>query len=163
MTKPQGWPNESARHALASKGIKTSPDGKILNPSKGHRFKKEPMIPEDQNFEFWLDTEAQIYVPSTTDVGEPISDEEFRERIRNVQDEFTQKFEGTTTFLGEGTYISDDNEFIEEDVAIVEVHMTEEDWEDNKRKILRWLEDKQDEWEQESISFELEGNLTFIE
>ncbi len=165
--KNRGWFNDRYEHALAGAGYKPRNKTKQkINPEVA--LQKTPARGKDKEDEknddrFWLDKEAKIYIPSTDDTDKEISDKRFEQRIKNAQEEFSEKFGGTTTFLGKGTYISDAGDFVKEDVAVMQVNMTEESWNKQKNNIYEWLEKKQEKWGQESVSFEFEGDLTFIE
>lgn len=176
MKNQKGWFNERERHRLSAYGIKTTKDDrKQIKPNDGFKRIKVSKAKGKENDDgddddddgdgrFWLEKNASIYIPSTVDENKPISDEEFQKRIENVQKEFTKMFGGITTFLGNGTYVSEDTgNFIKEDVAVVEVFMDEDKWEKMKDDIYDWLEEKQKEWRQDSIGFEFKGNMTFIE
>lgn len=168
-SKNKGWFGESLRHRLASLGYKTtvpdSPEKRkdIVFQKKDMTSKGKSKDDEEDDDRFWLEREAKIYIPSTDDTKRQISDERFEKRIKEAQQEFTKEFGGSTTFLGEGTYISDAGDFVKEDIAVMQVNMSKDDWNQEKENIYEWLEEKQKEWGQESLSFELEGNLTFIE
>lgn len=161
--KGKGWHGDIPQHRLAGRGIKTVHEGKKPPKTDGNTQKIKKVAKGRADDRFWLGREIEIYVPSTQDVDEDLTDEEFRQRIKNVQQEFSEEFGGTTTFLGDGTYVDQETgDLIEEHVAVVEVHMSDEDWQDKKEDIFEWLEKKKEQWEQQAISFEFEGDLTFV-
>lgn len=164
------WKNEPIRHALASKGIKTKINGKPIEVDKTDIIpvEKDGLISygiADVDLED-VDKELMgaLYVPSTCDLNVPIDDKEFQSRIDEARQKFSEKFGGTTTLMGVGTYLpaNDDDDLVVEDVAIVKFGMEEEEFEKNKEEIKKWIWNKKDEWGQESITFEYQNMLKFI-
>lgn len=150
-------------------GVPDSEDCEPFNPMKqGPEHNNPPEIKPQQpqnsndNDRFWLKNQIKIYVPSTNANDEKISEEAFRRRIRNTQREFTDRFGGSTTVEGVGTWMND-NTMVREDVAVVSIHMTPEDWEEKKEMIFEWVKKKQEKWGQDAVSLEHENNLTFVE
>lgn len=164
-TLPSGKTVNVRSHTRRQK-MRVGKNENIPNPSGEYqkpRPIKKPQEKKENEKRFWLEEEATIYVPSTRNGDEKISKKEFEKRIKNTQEEFTKRFGGTTTFKGYGTYVDNEGEVIEEKVAVVEFHMSKGDWEDNKEDIYKWLDKKQEEWGQESVAFEYEDNMTFVE
>lgn len=111
----------------------------------------------------WLDTRLVVYVPSTYH-NKKISDKEFDARIKETADYITRLFKGTTRFRAKGTYASGKNNgVVEEQVSTIESYATKESWEEHQKEFYDWLHDKRIEWGQESIAFEKETDMTFIE
>jgi len=105
--------------------------------------------------------EISIYVPSTDNLNEPITEGEFKDRIKETQMAMTKHF-GGTTMHGIGTYLSEGGSYVKEDVAVVDVKMTYEKWLKHKDDVYAWLRKKSKEWGQEAIAFEYGAEMQFI-
>lgn len=110
----------------------------------------------------WLDTRLVVYVPSTY-YDKKISDREFNERIKETANYLTRLFKGTTRFRARGTYEGDKTKVVEERVSTIESYATKESWEKHRGEFYDWLHKKRVEWGQESLAFEKETDMTFIE
>lgn len=119
---------------------------------------------EKLNESFALPIEMAVYVPSTKGANEKISDAEFRERIEETEKYLSSKFGGFSKVDIDGGYVSDEKGLIKENVAKVVAFSQDEDFLSNKlprliQRITLWC----DEWTQESIGFEIEGDLFYID
>ena len=102
--------------------------------------------------------ELKIYVPSTSDYGEWVGAEEFRNRVEEVQSFLSKLYGGYTSLSGSGGYMSDIYDLIEEPVVVVSTFASNEDYEKTLGSLEDFLRDKQHEWGQEVIGFEFEND-----
>lgn len=119
---------------------------------------------EKLNESFALPIEMAVYVPSTKGANEKISNAEFRERIEETEKYLSSQFGGYSKVDIDGGYVSDEKGLIKEDVAKVVAFAQDEDFLTNRlprliKRITLWCED----WTQESIGFEIEGDLFYID
>jgi hypothetical protein len=109
-----------------------------------------------------LPLECVVYVPSTTGVDERISDEEFRARRDETARMLVSLFGGCRESIVNGRYVDDAGEVVLEEVAAVTGFGEAEDYSSKRQQFLDWLLAKKQEWGQESIGFEFEGDLWYI-
>ncbi|NBX74542.1 MAG: hypothetical protein EBQ89_09640 [Alphaproteobacteria bacterium] len=113
---------------------------------------------------FALPIEIAVYVPSTKGADQSISENEFNDRIRETEQYLSELFGGYSKVDIDGGYVSQEKGLIKEDVAKVVAFSQDEDFLTNKlprlvQRIVLWC----GEWTQESIGFELEGDLFYID
>jgi hypothetical protein len=139
------WYNDSRRHALARRGIRTATHEKpvLKAPLEGQTTK--------------LPIQISIVVPST-EYDKKISSREFQERIKATSKELSDRFGGDTSIRAKGDYTSD-GKLITEDVVVIEASMTEKDYLKNKSSLERFIKEKKKDWEQESIGYTFEGDF----
>jgi hypothetical protein len=113
--------------------------------------------------EFMFDTNFIVYVPSTTDVGTKISEKELEGRVDLVKNYFAELFGGFTETEADGGYKSNDGRIITEDIVKVSVFATSDDWENKEQEVVDKIKSWAKEWGQESIGFEYEGDLYYID
>lgn len=140
------WRNESRRHSLASRGIKTT-------TSKKEIMIKAPL----QTKATKLPIQFSIHVPST-EYDKKISSEAFNNRVKETAKELSEKFGGDTAIRGKGDYTSE-GKLIREDVVIIESSMTKKDYKKNKKAIEELIKQKRKDWEQESIGYSFEDDF----
>jgi hypothetical protein len=109
-----------------------------------------------------LSVEMAVYVPSTTDADVPLPTDEVNRRVAETQTFLASLFGGHTTVAGKGGYVSDVKGLIAETVVKVTAFASEEDWAKHRPSVEKWLSDKAKEWGQETIGFELEGDLKLV-
>lgn len=119
---------------------------------------------EKLNESFSLPIEMAVYVPSTKGADEKISDAEFRQRIEETERYLSSQFGGFSKVDIHGGYVSQEKGLIKEDVAKVVAFAQDEDFLTNRlprliKRITLWCDD----WTQESIGFEMEGDLFYID
>ena len=119
---------------------------------------------EKLNASFVLPIEIAVYVPSTKGADEIIDQNEFRNRILETEKYVSDLFGGYSKVDIDGGYVSETKELIKEDVGKVVAFSQDKDFLSNKlprliKRITMWC----DEWTQESIGFELEGDLFYID
>ena len=81
-----------------------------------------------------------VYVPSTKNVSEKISDAEFKKRVGEAKNFLNRAFGGTTTVKGVGSYTAE-NGLVQENVALVETFTKKKDYNANDLKIKKGLKD----------------------
>ena len=111
---------------------------------------------------FELPLELVVYVPSTTTADRKISDEEFEHRIDYVETYLSDLFGGYSATEVEGGYVSDEKGLIQEDVMKVTAFGQVDNFEDKFNQLLHQVKMWCEEWGQESIGFEFEGDLFYI-
>jgi len=155
----KGWVRESQRHSLASKGIKT----KGTFGARGVETEgiSVPVI-DGYGQTFKLPIEQIVYVPSTTFNNEPISSEEFSRRIEEVKSFLFNLFGGYTAVVGEGGFRSKTGDVVDESVVRVISYTDREGYENHQKHLFEFLKEKQKEWGQESMGYEVEGDLFYL-
>jgi hypothetical protein len=113
--------------------------------------------------EFKFDKNFVIYVPSTSNVGDKISEEELESRVKEVENYVANEFGGYTETETDGGYKSQSGEIIEEDIVKVSVFANEKDWSKNEAKVVSKVKEWARKWGQEAIGFEYEGDLYYID
>jgi hypothetical protein len=108
-----------------------------------------------------LPLECVVYVPSTQG-DEAIPPEEFARRRNETAAMLVRLFGGCRETTGTGRYRSRDGEIVAEEVAVLTGFGDADDYEHKRRELLEWLLDKRDEWGQEALGFEFEGDLWYL-
>ena len=132
-----------------------SPNGKSYDSdyyAKGGALSKE----------FKFDKNFIIYVPSTSNVGKPISKEELDKRVDEVEKFVANKFGGYTETETDGGYKSNSGKIIEEDIVKVSVFAKAMDWLKNENSVISKVRSWAKKWGQEAIGFEYEGDLYYV-
>lgn len=114
-------------------------------------------LPMDADEVNQLPVQLSIAVPSTDDDGQ-ITRDEFEERINNTKKWFDERFGGDTTIRAVGGFLQDD-ELIEEPVALVESSMAMDTYEKHKDDFGDFVKKKKQQWEQNSILYQIEGRV----
>jgi len=113
------------------------------------------------NFE--LPFEMAVYVPSTKNIDDIISKDEFTRRIKEVETFVSKVFGGFSTDRVDGGFFSDDKKkLVREDVAKVYVFGSEDDFENKFNQLIKKLKQWGKAWSQESMGFEFEGDLYYV-
>jgi len=108
-----------------------------------------------------LPLECVVYVPSTQG-DDTVDAEEFTRRRNEAATMLVTLFGGCRETMGMGRYRSRDGEIVAEEVAVLTGFGDSEDYERKRRELLEWLLDKRDEWGQEALGFEFEGDLWYL-
>ena len=108
-----------------------------------------------------LPVECVVYVPSTN-FAQKISRRRFRERIQKTAEELASLFGGCRETIATGRYVDRRGELIEEQVAVLVGYGQGDRYLEKREMFLDWLLKKKQEWRQESIGFEFEGDLWYI-
>lgn len=108
-----------------------------------------------------LEKQMAITIPSTKEFDKPLTKPEMQKRIKEVRDFFTEKFHGTTRIRGIGSYEGEQG-IVDEDVVVVEAFADAPDWQKMKTDVAKFVLDKRKEWSQESVAYELEGDMYLV-
>ena len=106
-----------------------------------------------------LSKNIKIYVPSTVDVDKKI------DTSKNVDETLTMlsnKFGGSTSTKGTGTWVTNDNKLVKEDVTICESYCTGSDLANSINDVIEYCNKLKSELNQEAISLEVNSELYFI-
>lgn len=112
---------------------------------------------------FRLPFQLSVYVPSTEGVDRKISQEEFDDRIEEVERFLSFTFGGYSQVDVNGGYISNNNELVKEEIGRVTAFCGVQNFTENVIKVLQKIVDWCGKWTQESIGFEFEGDLYYID
>ena len=109
--------------------------------------------------QFYLEDVVKIYVPSTYNVDQPIDNTPY---VNKSLEEFSKMFGGATAIDGTGSWLSDDDQLITENVTIV--YSFAEDLDKNKiNRVVAYAKSLKEEMKQSSVSLEVNGKMYFIE
>lgn len=111
---------------------------------------------------FQLPLEMVIYVPSTQDVDKVISVDKMDKRVDEVKIYLANKFGGYTSADKLGGFVDSTGNLVNEDVVQVTSFSTKEAYAKNKEELINQLAKWGEEWGQESIGFEFEGDLMYV-
>lgn len=112
---------------------------------------------------FTLSHNITFYVPSTQNVSEVISPDEFGDRVKETANFLTDLFGGASVETIQGYYKAHDQSYVVEDVKKVISGASDEQLQNNSTKILNYVKNKVREWSQESIIIEIDGKKLFID
>lgn len=112
---------------------------------------------------FELPLELSVYVPSTREASQIISKRDYNQRIEEVQRFLADLFGGFSSVSVEGGYVSSDKGLIQEDVTRVIAFASRVDFEKKLDTLLKQIVEWCAKWSQESIGFEFEGDLFYID
>jgi len=111
---------------------------------------------------FHLPIETAVYVPSTNKSQNKISKQGLNKRVNIVRKDLSQRYGGYTSVKGVGGYIMKNGKLVKEDMVKVTAFTTRKSFNQNKtpikKKIVKW----KNQWGQESIGYEHEGDLYYI-
>ena len=108
-----------------------------------------------------LPLECVVYVPSTR--GDRVIDAaEFAARRDETADVLVSLFGGCRESMATGRYRADDGTIVAEEVAVLTGFGDADDYERKRQELLAWLIDKREDWEQEALGFEFEGDLWYL-
>ena len=110
-----------------------------------------------------LPLEVSVYVPSTREASQIISKREYNQRIEEVQRYLADLFGGFSSVSVEGGYVSSEKGLIHEDATRVVAFASREGFEKKLDTLLKQIVDWCAKWSQESMGFEFEGDLFYIE
>ena len=112
---------------------------------------------------FNLPLEVAVYVPSTKDADEAISEEEFESRVESVQKYLSDLFGGFSSNDVDGGYMSQEKGLITEEVYKVISFAQRDGFSSKMEKLVVQIKKWAKDWEQESIGLEFEGDLFYID
>ena len=110
-----------------------------------------------------FDIEQSILVPSTTSADKLVSPTTMKRRIRNVRKFLSKKYGGYTSTKGMGGYVSEQKGLIKEPVVKVTSFATKKAFKRGKQDTLQRISKWAKTWGQESVGYEHEGGLYYIE
>lgn len=111
---------------------------------------------------FHLPLEMVVYVPSTQDVDKVISVDEMQNRVNEVKEYLASKFGGYSATDKLGGFVDSTGKLVNEDVVQVTSFSTKEAYEEHKEELIQQLSKWGQEWGQEAIGFEFEGDLMYV-
>jgi hypothetical protein len=163
----KGWRNESLRHGLSAKGIKTSQRSLKVGYTKFSTYsKKEADKYNKQQQEYSqrksaLDEQGNDYsigiiIPSTKNGNEKISNKEFISCVNEAKAEMSKKYGGTTSIDEVGSYVLEDGKLVEEKGVIVTSSTNKEKFDAHKDDMLKYAQTKGRKWTQESMAVTVE-------
>lgn len=103
-----------------------------------------------------------VYVPSTDKANERVSKGSFGKRIDEVQETLSRMFGGFSSTDLEGGYMSNEKGLIQENVARVSSFGSEQDVKAKFKELIATIKSWCDMWGQESMGFEIEGDMFYI-
>ena len=112
---------------------------------------------------FNLPLEVAVYVPSTKDADQSISEDEFEDRVESVQKYLSNLFGGFSANDVDGGYMSQEKGLITEEVFKVISFAQRDGFSSKMEKLVVQIKKWAKDWEQESIGLEFEGDLFYID
>ena len=109
-----------------------------------------------------LPIETAVVIPSTKNGTTPISKTQFNKRIKESELELAKMFEGYTKVETVGGYTNKDGKLVNEAGVKITVFTKPELLIKKKVAFRNWLLEKQEQWTQDDLAFEIEGDLYFI-
>ena len=110
-----------------------------------------------------LPMELAIYVPSTDKANIIISKKDFQNRIEEVERFLSDLFGGYSAVSVDGGYVSEDKGLIQEDVTRVATFGSIENFESNFERLINKIGEWCNKWGQESMGFEFEDDMFYID
>lgn len=110
-------------------------------------------------FKFDLDCKVAIYVPSTVNVNETVSNEK---QVMEIIKRLSVLFGGATASDAVGGWVANDGQTVIEKIKIVYSYCTSEQLKNNIDTILEICENLKNEMSQEAITLEINGQVKFI-
>lgn len=93
-----------------------------------------------------------IYVPNT--IGSKIMNDEYHaKRAYGVATFLSNRFKGTTSIQGRGTWLPETGPLTKDKVFIVTSFCSRTRWERHKNELIDYLTKKKRDWKQKSIAF----------
>lgn len=148
---------------LVTMGLMDSSDELVSADSyaKGGGIESKMKDKLSKNFE--LPIEMAVYVPSTEKANQVISKRDFHNRIEEVQKYLSNLVGGFSATNIEGGYMSEEKGLVQEDVVKVTAFSGRDNFEQKLKQLVEKISDWAKDWSQESIGFEFEGDLFYIE
>ena len=136
---------------------------KEREPKFAEGGKIETKIKKKLSSSFALPLQMAVYVPSTEKASQIISKKDFNNRVDEVENYLSDLFGGFSATSVEGGYLSDNKGLIQEDVVKVTAFSGKDGFEDKFAKLLDRIKSWCNNWGQESMGFEFEGELFYID
>ena len=114
----------------------------------------------------YLPMEQTVYIPSTDKTQRPITESEMQKRVNAVDRFLSKKYGGFSSIKVQGGYVmtegAEKGKLVKEKVIKVTAFATKEAFEKHKRDLFVQLEKWRSKWGQESLGYEIEGDLTYL-
>lgn len=121
-----------------------------------------PKLPQQERL-FHLPIEMAVYVPSTKNVDKLITPYELEKRVDTVKRTLASMFGGYTSAEFMGGYIAQNEKLVNEKIVRVVSYSTKDAFQENKKDLLKKIAEWAKEWGQESIGYEYEGDLFYVD
>jgi hypothetical protein len=108
-----------------------------------------------------LSKKVTFYVPSTKNVGQPLTRKEEKSLIERVETEFSRAFGGVTSVTGTGGWLSESGKVIRERVTLVTSYH-DKDTREALAIVIPLAQSIKSEYGQEAIAVETEQGIEFI-
>ena len=173
----KGWKGESKRHDLSRQGIKTAQKVQFIPTKRAIEQRRQKEVSDrikvlgstntlpftkSKLKTFHLPIETAIYIPATGSNQKEVSDSQFKERIESAEKQLAKLFGGFSTVEVSGGYTLIDGKIVKEKVAKIIVFTTSDTLGKHQAQLKNWLLKKGDQWNQESMGLEVEGDLYYI-
>lgn len=117
---------------------------------------------------FHLPMQLSVIVPSTAEVDGELSRADFHKRVVTVERWLGNTFGGYTAITADGGYVARENEaaepyLVKEPVVKVTSNATSSDVYTNIHALMSQLRHWANEWGQEAMGFEFEGDLFYVD
>lgn len=148
---------------LVTMGLMDSSDELVSADSYARGGGIESKMKDKLSKNFELPIEMAVYVPSTEKANQVISKRDFHNRIEEVQKYLSNLVGGFSATNIEGGYMSEEKGLVQEDVVKVTAFSGRDNFEQKLKQLVEKISDWAKDWSQESIGFEFEGDLFYIE
>ena len=148
------------RDYLIDMGLMDEDDELVISHELGAEL--EAMKDKALEGSFELPIQMAVLVPSTINVDERISEEEFKKRITSVEEFLSSLFGGYSADPVDGGYVSSEKGLVREDVERVVAFSTQDSFRQNFGKLVYQIKQWCEDWGQEAIGYELETDLYYV-
>jgi hypothetical protein len=139
----RGWHFERSRHSLAAQGVKTGSASRyILAPP----FKSANKLP----------VQVAIIVPRTKG-NVNLSDEDFKKRSEQERNAMIKMFGADTSVNTLGSYFDENKKRVDEDGVMITSSTTVDNYNRMRTRFARHVENRQEQWVQETVFVRVEG------
>jgi len=144
---------------------RTLPSGKTTTVKKHTRGYKPANPPPFTNKKgiFHLPIRTAIIVPSTSNTDEPISQAEMNRRVEQTRAFLSKVNGGYTSVKAVGGYTDDKGNVVKEPVVVVESYSERNNYVESRKKVRQYLESRGKAWKQESMGYEHENDLYYVD
>lgn len=108
---------------------------------------------------FKLSSKVTVYVPATVDVKKEIDNKKYVEEVATL---LSNCFGGATSCPVLGYWNSPSEGLVKEHTTMVYAYCTDADLQEHAEKVIDYCENLKEELMQESIAFEINGEMYFI-
>ena len=117
------------------------------------------MINVNEKLQNGLTNCIKIYVPNTVNINRKLIINKYKKETAKFM---AETFGGSTSYKGQGSWISEAGEMVTEKVQIVYAYMDQETYEKKIGSVLEYVEKLKEKMSQECISVEINNVLYFI-